>query len=449
MSSNPSNGHQKMEVDALIVGAGFGGVNMLNSLRKLGLSAKIFEAGDDMDLPIYQLTTDELWKDWNWKEKFPGWKELREYFHYLDKKLDLTRDVVFNSHVVSAEWDSAVDKWTVKTRDGKVAVSRYLLLCTGIGSKPYVPAFKGLDTFRGISYHSARWPQSGVNFDGKKVGVIGTGATAVQVIQEVGPVADHLTIFQRTPNYALPMNQGQVDKQFQDKFKETYPIIFRRRFQTFSGFSYDINPKKTLSVSPEERHLFWEDLWAEGGFRYWLANYSDMFNDQAANDEAYAFWRDKVRARVHDPVMKEKLAPMVAPHPFGTKRPSLEQNYYEIFNQSNVSLLDVNENPIEEITEKGVRTRDGQEHEFDILVLATGFDMVSGGITQIDIRGTDGIAIGKKWGTEGVHTYLGANIPGKVIEPLNFTGGVPYYKKRCDEVAQNGYEGFDKGTVKA
>ncbi|KAK7042918.1 hypothetical protein VNI00_008654 [Paramarasmius palmivorus] len=545
MSDTQTNGRE-LEVDALVVGAGFGGIYMLHNLRKAGLSVKVFEAAKDLggvwywnsypgarvdsDLPLYQLTDDDLWKDYNWKEKFPGSKEIIDYFHYMDKKLDLSRDIQLDTRVTAAQWDSSEDRWIVRTEKADVVRARFLLLCTGIGSKPYTPSFRGLDKFRGVTHHTAGWPEGGVDFKGKRVGIIGTGATGVQVIQELGPVAEHLTVFQRTPNYALPMRQKPVDESEQSKMKELYPTYFQRRPQTFGGFYYDIIPKETFSVTTEERILFWEELWSLGGFRFWIGNYGDIFTDQAANDEAYAFWRKKVRERLTDPRMQEKLAPTVPPHPFGTKRPSLEQNYYEIFNQSNVTLVDVNESPIDTITEKGIKTEDGAEYEFDILVLATGYDMVTGGITQIDIRGTDGVLIGDKW-NNGVYTYLGmtsanypnmfftygphgptafcngpsctefqggwivelikhmknkgltravptrqaeedwrnlvhelsssglwakakswymgANIPGKKVEPLNFTGGVPMYITKLKECADSGYEGLEMGKVGA
>ncbi|ESK89545.1 cyclopentanone -monooxygenase [Moniliophthora roreri MCA 2997] len=546
MSSNTQSNGREPEFDALIVGAGFGGVYMLHNLRKAGLSVKVLEAGKDMggvwywntypgarvdsDLPLYQLSDEELWKGYNWKEKFPASNEIIDYFHYVDKKLDLSRDIQFNTQVTAAQWDSSEDRWIIQTEKGEAVRARYLLLCTGIGSKPYTPSFKGLESFKGVVHHTAGWPEGGVDFKGKRVGVIGTGATGVQVIQEVGPVAGHLTVFQRTPNFALPMNQKQIDEAYQTKLKELYPAYFNRRPQTFGGFYYDIVHRDTLSVSPEERILYWEDIWAAGGFRFWVGNYGDIFTSQAANDEAYAFWRKKVRERLTDPRMQEKLAPTIPPHPFGTKRPSLEQNYYEIFNQPNVTLVDVNESPIDTITEKGVKTKDGAVYELDILLLATGYDMVTGGITQIDVKGTDGVLIGDKW-NDGVYTYLGmmtanypnmfftygpqgptafcngpscteiqgqwitnlikhakskgithivptrkaeedwrtlvhdlsnlglwgkakswymgANIPGKKVEPLNFTGGVPMYASKLQESAEKGYEGLEMGTVGA
>ncbi|KAF9070157.1 cyclohexanone monooxygenase [Rhodocollybia butyracea] len=410
------------DYDVLIVGAGFAGVHQLLNLRKLGLTAKILEAGSalggtwawnhypgarvDSDLPIYQFSDPELWSDWNFTEKFPGWKEIQAYFEYVDKKLNLTRDVLFNSRVVSALWDDTSDKWAVTTEARRVFRGKFLVLCTGIGSKYHIPKFKGLETFKGEVHHTSRWPAE-CDLAGKRVGVIGTGATGVQVIQEIAPIVDHLTVFQRTPNLAIPMRQQQVSVQEQDKLKkDLYAVLFNRRNQTFSGFTYDLDPKRTFDATPEERMLFYEDKWEKGGFPFWLGNYGDYLSNQQANDEVYAFWRKKVLERISDPVLQEKLAPSKPPHPFGVKRPSLEQNYFEVYSRPNVKLVDVSEYAIQEITPQGLKTNDGTEHPLDVLVLATGFDMVTGGITSIDIRGQDGISIKEKW-TDGIQSYLG------------------------------------------
>ncbi|KAK7466181.1 hypothetical protein VKT23_004902 [Stygiomarasmius scandens] len=530
-----------IDLDALIIGAGFGGIHLLYRLRKIGLKAKIFEAGDnlggtwfwntypgarvDTELPAYQFSLPELYHDWTFTEKYPDFLELQAYFSYVDQKFDLRKDIFFKSKVKEASWDEKEGRWTAITEDGKVAKAKLFLMCTGIGSKHYIPDIKGLDLFKGECHHTAHWPKEQVDWKGKRVGVIGTGASGVQVIQEIAPDAGHLTVFQRTPNMALPMRQQKVSKDTQDKMKkELYPVTFRWLRQTFSGFPFHlVTEKGTMDATPEERRMFWETLWELGGLRLWGANYADILINQAANDEIYAFWREKTRDRLKDERMKDKLAPMVPPHPFGTKRPSLEQTYYEVFNRSNVMLVDLNETPIDEITDKGVKCMGGIEHKLDILVLATGFDAVTGGITAIDIRGTDGESIGHKW-EDGVETYLGmaattypnmfflygpqspsgfsngpnsveiqsdwildcikymldngykrvevdkiaeakwtkwvtdmtqhtlfllakswymgANIPGKKIQPINFGGGVPLYIARINEVAQNGYEGL-------
>ncbi|KAG6888603.1 hypothetical protein C0995_007032 [Termitomyces sp. Mi166 len=420
-------GYQNLDV--LIVGAGFSGVYHLNKLRKAGFSVKVFEAGGslggvwywncypgarvDSDFSLYQFSLEELWRDWNWTESFPGRQEILEYFKYVDKKLDLSRDISFNTRVTSASFNTTTNRWSVFTDTGVTVNPRFLVLCTGFASKPLFPDIPGLDTFQGAVHHTSLWPQAGLNMAGKRVGVIGTGASGIQVIQEAGATAAHLTVFQRTPNFAFPMVKHPVSVATQTQMKkEMYPILFRRREQTFSGLEYDFVRRGLFhKMSPEERYLLLNDLWSKGGFRYWFATYEELLTDEKVNDEVYTFWRNKVLERVRDPEMQRKLAPEKAPHPFGTKNISLETSYYEVFNQPNVVLVDLNENPIIEATMKGLKTRDGVVHELDVLAFATGFDALTGGITQIEIKGTDGTAIGDMW-KQGVSTYLGMTASG-------------------------------------
>ncbi|KIJ67048.1 hypothetical protein HYDPIDRAFT_85439 [Hydnomerulius pinastri MD-312] len=414
----------KEKYDAVIIGGGFGGIYHLIHLRKLGLSCKLIETGSDFggtwywnrypgarvdsDIPIYEFSLEELWKGWTWKERFPGWEELQAYFKYVGDKLNLRKDCRFDSTVKSAHWDDELHSWHV-TSDGKEglyrASSRHLIVCTGFASKPYTPDIKGLGTFQGPCVHTGRWPKEGIETTGKKVGVIGTGASGVQVIQEIGPHVKHLTVFQRTPNIALPMGQCQVSEQVQKHFKPVYKEIYKKLPGTFAGFPAELIQRPMMDDSAEQRQAVFEDKWALGGFQFFIGNYQDVITSQASNDEAYAFWRKKVSSRIKDPQKRELLAPSVPPHPFGSKRASLEQYYYEIFNQDNVDLVDVNAGPILEITPKGVKTTT-EEHEFDVLVLATGYDTHVGGFTAMDLRGLNGETIQEHW-KDGVTTYLG------------------------------------------
>ncbi|KAJ3780795.1 hypothetical protein GGU10DRAFT_336880 [Lentinula aff. detonsa] len=377
------------EYDVIIVGAGFAG----------GLQEEILEAGNglgarvDSEMPIYQFSDPEVWKDWTFSEYYPGWKEIQAYFRYVDEKFDVSRDVLYNSRVASAHWNDSVNRWTVTTEDGRVFRAQFLSLCTGIGAKQHIPEFKGLDTFEGEIHHASRWPEE-YDFTGKRAGVIGTGSTGVQIIQEIAPVVAHLTVSQRTPNLTLPMRQRKISPEEQEQLKENlYPVFYNRRNQTFSGLFYDLDPTPIADTTPEERTLAFEDHWEKGGLRFWLGNYKELFSNQAFNDEVYSFWRMK---------------------------PSLEQRYYEVYSQSNVTLVDVSKAAIEEITPNGLKTSDGAEHKLDVLVLATGFDMVTGGIASIDIRGQDGIPIKEKW-ADGVQSYLGlasAMYPNRDLYPL-------------------------------
>jgi cation diffusion facilitator CzcD-associated flavoprotein CzcO/tetratricopeptide (TPR) repeat protein len=279
------------------------------------------------------------------------------------------------------------------------------VVCVGLGSKPYTPDLPGLRTFTGECHHTALWPQQGLNLAGKRVGVIGTGASGVQVAQEAAAVAAHLTVFQRTPNLALPMRQRKLDDEVNRRMKEDYPAAYERRRTSFGGFDYGFIEKAASEVSEEERRATFERVWEVGGFLPWVGSFKDLLINEQSNRAAYDFWRDKTRARIKDPAIADILAPTEPIHPYGTKRPSLEQNFFDIFNQSNVTLVDLRKTPIESVTRGGVETTAG-EYDLDVLVLATGFDAVTGGLTSIDIRGTDGRTLREKW-AEGVRAHLG------------------------------------------
>jgi cation diffusion facilitator CzcD-associated flavoprotein CzcO len=409
------------DLDVIVVGAGFAGLYLLDRLRSMGMEVQVFEAGGglggvwywncypgarvDSPGPIYQYSRDDVWRKWQFSELYPSWSELREYFRYVDEKLGLSRDIRFNRRVNQAQFDPAHNRWIVRSSDGSVASARHLVLCTGLSAKPYIPDLPGLSDFAGERHHTALWPQQGLDMAGKRVGVIGTGASGVQVAQEAAGVAAHLTVFQRTPNLALPMRQKKLDEDAIRRMKEKYPEMFDRRAKTFAGFDYDVLAKSALEVSDDERQATFERLWEIGGFAPWIGSFNDILLNEEANRAAYKFWRDKTLMRINDPAVAEILAPTEPIHPFGVKRPSLEQHFYEIFNQPDVSLVDLRTNPIERVTRSGIRTAAG-EHELDILVLATGFDAVTGGLTSIDIRGTEGETLKEKW-ANGVRAQLG------------------------------------------
>ncbi|KAG9311543.1 cyclohexanone monooxygenase [Chiua virens] len=413
--------------DVIIVGGGFSGIYNLIRLRELGFECKLIEAGSnfggvwywntypgarvDSAIPTYEFSFPELWKGWSWSERFPGQKELQAYFEYVDEKFDLRKDCRFDSSVKQAHWDDQQHIWHV-TSDGKQGVyktaARYLILCTGFGSKPYIPKLKGLETFNGVWSHTARWPKEGIETSGKKVGVIGTGASGVQVVQEIGQRVQQLTVFQRTPNLAIPMGQCQVGKQVQDHFKEVYEDIYRKLSTSFSGFPFNWIPRPLMQDSEEEREATFQELWGQGGFHFWLSNYQDILINKESNNATYTFWRKKVGERIKDSKKRELLAPTVPPHPFGCKRPSQEQCFYEVFNQDNVDIVDINAKPILEITPKGVRTTD-KEYELDVLILATGFDTHVGAILDMDLRGLQGETIQDHW-KDGPVTYLGMSV---------------------------------------
>jgi cation diffusion facilitator CzcD-associated flavoprotein CzcO len=413
------------ELDVLVIGAGFSGLYQLIRLRELGFSVKIFEAAPqlggvwywncypgarcDTYGPLYQFSLKELWEDWDFDELYPSWDKIREYFDYVDRKLGLRADIRFETRVKHAVFDEQAGRWEIEAENGRSASAQFMVMCTGIGSKPHRPEIPGLHDFEGRVFHTAQWPQEGVDLQGLGIGVIGTGATGVQVVQETGPIAKHLTVFQRTPNMALPMRQKQLDTKAKQALKENMSEKYAKRARTVGGFDfdfYDYGGESSAGWTPEEVQKHYEELWAEGGFVPWLGNFADVWTDEAANRVAYDFWRDKVRERIVEPRLREKLAPTEPPHPYGVKRIALEQRYYEVFNQSNVALVDLKETPIKQVTKTGVKTSDGCVHALDVLILATGFDMVTGGLTAIDIRGCGDISLKDKW-SDGVSAFLG------------------------------------------
>lgn len=414
-----------LDVDCLIVGGGFGGVYSLYELRKTFPKTVLFEAGNDFGgtwrwnvypgarvdspVPIYQLNIPEVYNTWHWTTNYPAYPELQAYFDHCDKVLDLSKDCAFNSVVTSGEFDTKEGKWTIKTADGRTAKARFLIISAGFAAKRYIPDVPGMDTFKGHIAHSSFWPAEGVDWKGKKVGIIGTGASGVQMIQEMGPEAKELTVFMRTPNLALPMGRFDMTKEEQDKLKPYYKEIMAYREQTFAGFHYDLCERNTFDDTPEEREKFLNDLWDRQGFSLWLGGYKDYLADPKANRVAYDLWRKRQSPRVKNPEKKRILFPEEPPHPFGVKRPCLEQDYYEVLDRDNVNVVSLKENPIERFTEKGIVTSDGKEHEFDIVGLATGFDVVTGGLTNMGLKSIKGNNLKDEW-KEGAKTYLGTMI---------------------------------------
>lgn len=408
-------------LDAVIVGAGFSGIYQLHKLREAGFSVHLYDSAAelggiwywncypgarvDSHVPVYQLSIEALWRKWNWSERFPAWDEVREYFRFAVDTLDLRPHITLNTRIDGAEFDEAKNQWRVRTDGGDEIQCQHLILCTGFASKPFIPELPGLDNFEGPCHHTAQWPQAGLDFSGKRVGVVGTGASAIQVIQSAAREADSLTVYQRTPNMALPMGQEKLTAEQQDAQKSEYPAILARRRETFGGFDFDFREGSLKAMSEQERHENLEDVWKQGGLHFWVGNYFEIMVDDASNDLAYEFWREKTLARIDDPAVAEKLAPATKPHPLGTKRLSMEQGYYEVFNQDNVTLVDMKATPIERITADAVHTAVGSQ-DLDILIMGTGFDAVTGGILKIDLRGVNDSNLNERW-ADGLKTHLG------------------------------------------
>jgi cation diffusion facilitator CzcD-associated flavoprotein CzcO len=409
----------------IVIGAGLSGMYQLYRLRELGCSMRAFEAGDgvggtwywnrypgarfDSESWTYGLSfSPELLQEWNWKEHFAAQPETLRYCNYLADKFDLRRDITFNARVVSANYDETANDWEVGLEDGRRARARFLITAIGPLSAPTMPAIPGVGDFRGEAYHTAMWPHAPVSFEGKRVAVVGTGATGVQTITEVAKTALHLTVFQRTPNWCAPLHNSTIDAETQARIKASYPEIFARCRDSYGCFIHDADPRNALDVPAEEREAFYERRYGEPGFGIWMGNFRDILIDKAANDTITDFMRRKIRARVHAPELAEKLTP--TNHGFGTRRVPLESGYYEVFNQPNVRLVDLRETPIERITPNGIKTSDA-EHPFDMIIYATGFDAITGAFDRIHIHGRGGLRLKAKW-AEGPRTYLGLQVAG-------------------------------------
>ncbi|MBV9863662.1 MAG: NAD(P)/FAD-dependent oxidoreductase [Alphaproteobacteria bacterium] len=434
---------EPVDFDAIIIGAGISGLYQLYRLRELGLRARVFETGTgvggtwywnrypgarfDSESYSYGYSfSPEVLQEWNWAEHFAPQPETERYLNYIADKFDLRRDIRFNSRVVAAHYRDDRRSWDVTLEDGSRCDTRFLITAIGPLSAPTMPRIPGIETFKGQSCHTARWPKQPVEFEGKRVAVIGTGATGVQTIQEVAKTAGQLTVFQRTPNWCAPLHNGRIGEDEMRDIRAGYPEMFARCRETFACFLHTPDPRATHEVTPEEREAFFEKLYGERGFGIWQGNFRDILVSREANALISDFVARKIRQRVKDPVLAEKLIPKN--HGFGTRRVPLETRYYEVYNQSNVELVDLNETPIERITPEGIKTSNA-EYKFDIIIYATGFDAITGSFDRIDIRGAGGIPLKEKW-RAGPQTYLGVLVEGfpnmmMLMGPHTALGNIP------------------------
>jgi cation diffusion facilitator CzcD-associated flavoprotein CzcO len=419
MSSSPA---QSSDVDAVVIGAGFSGLYMLHRLRnEMGLSVRVYEAAggiggtwywnrypgarSDSDSYLYCYSfDDELLQEWDWSERYPEQHEILAYLEHVAERFELKKDIRFETRVTAATFDDATNTWAVSTDKGDTVTARYVITGVGALSAANTPPFRGVDAFQGDSYHTGRWPHEGVDFTGLRVGVIGTGASAVQAVPLIAGQASDLTVFQRTANYIVPANNGPVAPEVAAARKADYAGIWERVRQSNFGFELSFLEKGALDSTDEERERELMARWEEGGFGIWLGSYVDIFFVDEANAKVREFLHDRIREKVDDPETAELLIPKG--HPFGCKRNPLDSGYYETFNLDHVHLVDVKSNPIAEITEHGLRLEDGSEYEFDAIVYATGFDAMTGPLNKIDIRGRGGRRLREKW-SEGPRTYLG------------------------------------------
>ena len=524
--------------DAIIIGAGVGGLYAIYRLRKLGLKVRGFEAAGgvggtwywnrypgcrcDVESMEYSYSfSDELQQEWHWPERYGTQPEILKYINHVADRFDLRRDIEFNTRVKKAAFDSKTSTWTVTTDRGQTATARFCIMATGNLSTPRKPDYPGLDSFKGKWYHTGLWPHEGVDFTGLRVGVIGTGSSGVQSIPIIAKQAKHLYVFQRTANFSLPARNAPLDPAKERAHKAEYPERRRAAFDTPFGIAgYPAPVKSALDAAEDERLRAYEAKWAEGGSISFLYSFTDLLTDKESNETASKFVRRKIRATVKDPRTAELLCP--DDHPIGTKRLILDTDYYETYNRDNVTLVDIRSRPIKEITPTGLRTADS-DYALDAIVFATGFDAMTGAMKEIDIHTDAGMSIREKW-EDGPRTYLGimiagfpnlfmitgpqspgvksqmilaceqhvdwiadclqymrnrglcrieaeeqaeaawvqhnnevadrtlyplanswyvgANIPGKPRVFMPYVGGVTAYKKKCDDVAVKGYEGF-------
>jgi cyclohexanone monooxygenase len=529
----------KVNLDVAVVGGGLGGLYALYRLRRLGFTTRVFEAGSgvggtwfwnrypgarcDIESLEYSYSfSEELQSEWRWPERYATQPVILQYINHVADRFDLRRDVELNTRIASAVYDRAANRWTLTAGDGTIISARYCVMATGNLSTPRVPDFKGLESFQGKWHHSGLWPAEGVDFTGQRVGVIGTGSTAIQMIPLIARQASHLYVFQRTANFSLPARNAAMDVERERQHKADYA---RRRDEArttpFGVSGYPLPTQSALAASPEERRRNYERLWDEGGTIGFLTCYNDFLVSEEANETAAEFVREQIRRTVHDPKVAELLAPK--DHPIGSKRLCLDTGYYETYNRDNVTLVDARSAPIEEITPRGVLTAD-REYELDAIAFATGFDAMTGALREIDIRVEGGEVLAEKWvggpltylglmsagfpnlfmitgpGSPSVKSqmivsieqhvdwiarclddlrtqglarieptadaevawvahvnqvadstlypranswYVGANIPGKPRVFMPYVGGVGAYRRRCDEIAANGYEGFE------
>ncbi|MGX4770225.1 flavin-containing monooxygenase [Bradyrhizobium guangdongense] len=417
--------NKPIELDALVVGAGFSGLYQLLRLRdNHGLKVKAVEAAHgvggtwfwnrypgarcDSESHVYWYTFSlDLMQQWEWSERYPGQAEILRYLNFVADKLDLKRDIQFGTRVAAAHYQQATNRWHIRAETGETFIAKFLITAVGCLSSANVPDIPGLKTFKGEWYHTGQWPHEGVEFAGKRVGIIGTGSTAIQAIPVIADQAKHLTVFQRTANYSVPARNAPLTADFKQYVKRNAREIRATTHQTYNGMGFKVAERKAVDTPPEERERIYEEAWERGGLQF-RASFEDMLISKEANDTATEFIKRKIRSIVKDPSTAAVLADI--DHPYAAKRPPIDTDYFETYNRPNVTLVDVKAAPIRQISETGIRT-DEAEYPLDIIVFATGFDAMTGPLLKMDIRGRDGIALKDVWAA-GPRNYLGLQVAG-------------------------------------
>lgn len=415
-----------IDVDALVIGAGFSGLYQIYRLREAGFTVQGIEAAPDVggtwywncypgarvDSPsvLYQYWfSDELLAEWNWSERYSPQPEIQRYLAHVADRFDLRSRFRFNTRVEAAHWNDAASCWTVRTDAGDSLSARFLICCSGLLSAPQLPPFPGHESYTGRIVHTAQWPREGLDLAGKRVGVVGTGATGIQVIQTVAAEVSKLVVFQRTPPFPVAMRNPRYDDAQRAAWRERYPELRDKVHHTFSGFEFDamFEPGVWATLPAAQRRSAIESLWADGSLRFWVGACQDVYMDEAVNAEFAEFVREKVRERIHDPALAARLLPRGL---FGISRVPLENGYFDVFNRPNVELVDVSETPIERFSANGLVV-DGREHALDVVVLATGFDAGTGTLTRIDIRGRDAHSLAELWRRD-IRSFMGLQVHG-------------------------------------
>ncbi|WP_339714808.1 NAD(P)/FAD-dependent oxidoreductase [uncultured Sneathiella sp.] len=418
---------QRPETDyeVIVIGAGVAGIYQIKRLIDHGIRATVLEGSDNLGGTWYNNRypgarfdsesytygysfSDEVLKEWHWKERFSSQPENLRYLNYVADKFDLRKHMQFNSKVEAAHFDDDKGIWQLRLSDGREMSSRFVILAIGLLSQPTLPNIQGMDDFKGPSFHTYYWPHEGVDLKGKKVGIIGTGATAIQIIPVIAEEAEELYVFQRRPNWSAPLNNSEISDAEMTDIRSRYDEIFENCSLSPGGFEHRPDRRSFYDVSREERLALWDRLYDEPGFGIWLANFREIFMDEAANAEFSEYIADRIRQRVKDPETADKLIPK--DHGFGVQRVPLETRYFEAYNRDNVHLIDIQENPLERVTESGLRTAAG-DHDLDVIIYSTGFDAMTGAFDHIDIRGVDGASLKDKW-FEAPATFLGMMVHG-------------------------------------
>lgn len=529
------------KVDAIVIGAGVSGLYQIHQLREQGVDVQGLEAGSDVggtwywnrypgarfdsESYIYQYLFDEkLYKDWTWSERFPAQPEIERWMHYIADRLELRDLIQFDTRVKSADWNEATGRWLVKTENGDAYDAQFVIGCTGMLSAPLANRFKGQDSFEGQIVHTGLYPKGGLDLQGKTVGVIGTGATGIQVIQTIAREVDKLKVFVRSPQFSLPMRNPKFGPDDVKQYKGRFDELKSTLPNTFTGFEYDFE-QAWADLTPDQRMARLEEIYNDGSLKLWLASFAEMFFEQEVSDEISKFVRDKMEARLKDPDLIKILVPQPGDAGFGKVRVPLETNYLETYLLPHVEAISVRHNPIAEIVPQGIKLEDGTVYDLDVIIMAVGFDAGTGGMSRIDITGRDNMTLRDEWNKETrtslgmqVHGfpnlfmtgaplapsaalcnmttclqqqtewingcikymrdngksvvepseaferawiehhdenvnaslfaktdswYNGSNIEGKPKRFLSYTGGAGTYKQKCDDIAKEGYKGFE------